>query len=175
MEWDGENKPPISENQKLNIFREGTGRPNQLEWLKEIHFCAQAIFGAVAPHQERDMTRTRTDSPDGLRVRTTIIPSPRTKSKRSPDERSDIRVLSAILVPHIAALMRATRCKPPSITDRASPSSAIRWPGDVTMRYGAAATVTRGPCAVSGIVCSMPCAPRTSGRRPITPITKPRR
>src|ERR1700730_16607490 len=66
-------------------------------------------------------------------------------------------------------------CKPQSITGRALPSSAMWSPGDVTMRYGAAATVTRVPCAVSGIVCSMPCVPRSSGRQRMTQIARPHR
>jgi len=34
----------MSEKQKQKIFREMTGRPNQLEWLNEIRFFAQAIL-----------------------------------------------------------------------------------------------------------------------------------
>jgi hypothetical protein len=61
--------PPISEKQKRNIFRERTGRPNHLESAHEIRFRAHTISFALEPHQRRNMTDNRIDSPVGQNVR----------------------------------------------------------------------------------------------------------
>src|SRR5204862_494649 len=55
-------------------------------------------------------------------------------------------------------------CKTPSTAGRAAPFSTIPPPCDVTTRCAGAVTATRAPCGLSAIVCSMPCAPRSSDR-----------
>jgi hypothetical protein len=66
MRRDGENKSQISEKQKRNIFRVGTGQANQLEAPREFRFCAHANFGRLeGVFALRSWRKDRTDSPTG--------------------------------------------------------------------------------------------------------------
>jgi len=65
VEWDGENKPRISEKQKRFIFAGTSDSRINVELLRKIRFCAQAILELKGRPSETTSRRIRLICPTG--------------------------------------------------------------------------------------------------------------